>query len=143
MIIRMTVLAPIARGLASILGGGSGGGGGLLGLIGIGGSSGSVATPGFEGITFDNFGGAYANGGFLGAGKWGIAGERGPEVVRGPAQITPVGGGLSINYAPVLDMRGATGVTEGQVRGMLAEHYNIVKQTLPGLVKDARDRRRI
>ena len=28
----------------------------------------------------------YANGGRLGAGKWGIAGEAGPEIIHGPAK---------------------------------------------------------
>lgn len=36
---------------------------------------------------FQQFAGMFANGGSIGAGKWGIAGERGPEVVRGPAQV--------------------------------------------------------
>jgi uncharacterized protein YukE len=37
-----------------------------------------------------SFQGFYANGGTLGAGKWGIAGEAGPEIVHGPARITPM-----------------------------------------------------
>lgn len=53
------------------------------------------------------FGGLYANGGTLGAGQWGIAGEAGPEVIHGPARITPMdkmggGGQMSVtvnNYA--------------------------------------------
>jgi len=54
-------------------GGGAGGGGGILGSIlgGIG----------------DLFGGFFANGGTLGAGKWGIAGENGPEIIQGPANV--------------------------------------------------------
>lgn len=36
------------------------------------------------------FGGFFAEGGTLGAGKWGIAGERGPEVIRGPAEVVPL-----------------------------------------------------
>jgi hypothetical protein len=46
-----------------------------------------------------NFGGMYAAGGTLGAGKWGIAGENGPEIVQGPASITPMsgGGGTQVN----------------------------------------------
>lgn len=36
------------------------------------------------------FGGLYANGGTLGAGQWGIAGEAGPEIIHGPARITPM-----------------------------------------------------
>ena len=39
------------------------------------------------------FGGFFADGGTLGAGKWGIAGERGPEIISGPANITPMGMG--------------------------------------------------
>ena len=36
------------------------------------------------------FGGFFADGGTLGAGKFGIAGESGPELISGPAQITPM-----------------------------------------------------
>ena len=48
------------------------------------------------------FGGLYADGGNLGAGKWGIAGEAGPEIIHGPARITPMdkmggGGGNPVN----------------------------------------------
>lgn len=46
----------------------------------------------------DFFGGFFANGGTLGAGKWGIAGENGPELISGPANITPMGGGSSVTY---------------------------------------------
>jgi hypothetical protein len=41
---------------------------------------------------YEDFGGYFANGGTLGAGKWGIAGEMGPEVVSGPASISPMSG---------------------------------------------------
>ncbi len=40
------------------------------------------------------FGGLFADGGFLPAGKFGIAGENGPELITGPANVTAgVGGG--------------------------------------------------
>jgi hypothetical protein len=64
------------------------------------------------------FGGLYANGGYLGSGKWGIAGEAGPEIIHGPARITPMdkmGGGemnvTVINNTParVNTSRGADG----------------------------------
>lgn len=42
---------------------------------------------------FGGFGGFYADGGTLGAGKWGIAGEAGPEIIHGPARVTPMTGG--------------------------------------------------
>ena len=51
---------------------------------------GSGSGPGILGDVIKAFGGMFANGGTLGAGKWGIAGEAGPEIVRGPASITPV-----------------------------------------------------
>jgi lambda family phage tail tape measure protein len=47
---------------------------------------------------FGGFGGWFANGGTLGAGKWGIAGEAGPEIVSGPANITPMGGQGGTQY---------------------------------------------
>jgi hypothetical protein len=39
------------------------------------------------------FGGLFQHGGELGAGKWGIAGEHGPELIHGPASVTPVHSG--------------------------------------------------
>jgi hypothetical protein len=72
--------------------------GGLLGLFG-GGSSGKGL---FSGSPFKlNFGGFFADGGGLGAGKWGIAGENGPEIIHGPANVSPMGGGGVVvhNYA--------------------------------------------
>lgn len=36
------------------------------------------------------FSGFFADGGTLGAGQWGIAGEAGPEMISGPATITPM-----------------------------------------------------
>lgn len=56
-------------------------GGGILGSL-FGGATGLSATP--------SFGGFYAKGGTLGAGQWGIAGENGPEAIRGPASIIPM-----------------------------------------------------
>ena len=63
------------------LGGFSGGLGGVL--------SGPGSRPGLGHGIAGAFAGMYADGGYLGAGKWGIAGESGPEVVMGPAQIVP------------------------------------------------------
>jgi hypothetical protein len=39
-------------------------------------------------IAGTNYSGSYDKGGFIPAGRWGIAGERGPEIVQGPAQVT-------------------------------------------------------
>ena len=50
-----------------------------------------------EGIG-DFFGGFFANGGTIPAGKFGIVGERGPELVSGPGTVTPMGGGTQVTY---------------------------------------------
>lgn len=67
---------------------------GLMGLVqGYGPSA-----FGAQGLFGTGFGGFYASGGSLGAGKWGIAGEAGPEIIHGPANITPMGmGGTTVN----------------------------------------------
>lgn len=63
---------------------------------------GGMAGGGGAGFNFAGmaFGGVYANGGYLGSGKWGIAGEAGPEIIHGPARITPMdkmgGGGVNV-----------------------------------------------
>ena len=93
------------KGLSNIFGsifGGGGAGGGLggifSGLFGGGGGGlfsgiGSLFSGGglFSGIG-NFFGGFFADGGHLGAGKFGIAGENGPELISGPAQVTPMSG---------------------------------------------------
>lgn len=74
-----SVIGGVADTVGSIFSGGGGGGGSLLSDIG------------------DFFGGWFANGGTLGAGKWGIAGENGPELISGPASVTPMGVGGTTN----------------------------------------------
>ena len=46
----------------------------------------------------DFFAGFFANGGFIPGGKFGVVGERGPELVSGPAQVTPMGGLGGVTY---------------------------------------------
>ena len=72
--------------LGGLFGGGGGGGGFLDGIVGSLG---------------DLFGGFFADGGSLAAGKFGVVGERGPELITGPANITPLdqlGGGQQVIY---------------------------------------------
>ncbi|WEX07369.1 phage tail tape measure protein [Chelativorans sp. AA-79] len=52
---------------------------------------GGALTSFASGILSGQFAGLFATGGTLGAGQWGIAGEAGPEIVRGPAEIIPAG----------------------------------------------------
>ena len=67
----------IRKSIAGLLGGtGSGGGGDGGGL----------------------FAGFFANGGTIPAGQFGIAGEAGPELISGPATVTPMTGGSTVIY---------------------------------------------
>ena len=43
---------------------------------------------GIGGALMRNFLGMFDNGGTIGSGQWGIVGERGPEIVSGPATVT-------------------------------------------------------
>ena len=70
--------------IGSLTGGGFNGG-----VSGMFGGLSSFATSVGTGIS-DFFGGFFADGGKLGAGKFGIAGEAGAEIVSGPANITPM-----------------------------------------------------
>ena len=70
-IFRMIVQSGIQRALTGIFGA-LGGGGGILGTL------------------FGPFAGGKALGGMIPAGQFGLVGERGPEFIRGPAQITPI-----------------------------------------------------
>ena len=69
-------------------------------LSGIGGGISNKVSGAFGGIG-DFFAGFFANGGFIPGGKFGVVGERGPELVSGPAQVTPMGGGITYNINAV------------------------------------------
>ena len=70
-------------------------------------------TPGGSAPNF-NFGGLYADGGTLGAGKWGIAGEAGPEIIKGPASVVPLSGMGGSNVDIKIINQG--GITSTQTR---------------------------
>ena len=69
-------------------------------LSGIGGGISNKVSGAFGGIG-DFFAGFFANGGFIPGGKFGVVGERGPELVAGPAQVTPMAGGVTYNINAV------------------------------------------
>lgn len=77
--------------------------GGILDIAGsvFGGGGGGGFLDSVIGGIGDLFGGFFANGGALPAGKFGIVGERGPELITGPANITPfdqLGGQQQVIY---------------------------------------------
>lgn len=86
------LIADVFGGLLNIGGGGSSSGGGFMG--GLLGGIGSAVGSAIGGM----FGGFFAKGGYLPAGKFGVAGENGPELITGPATVTPMTGGSNVNY---------------------------------------------
>lgn len=87
------------------------------------------------------FGGLYANGGTLGAGKWGIAGEAGPEIVHGPATITPMsrmGGQTSVSWSPSIVINGSA--DQRMISSVMAAEREKFKADLPKMIRDARKR---
>lgn len=99
-----SVVGGITNTIGGLFGGGKSSGGGLISGGGIGGAiSGAISGGGSllssigSGIS-DLFGGFFANGGSLPAGKFGIVGERGPEMISGPANITPMSGASYVTY---------------------------------------------
>ena len=83
-----SAIGGVAKAVGSIFGGGgSSGGGGLL--EGIGGGIKSL------------FSGFFANGGMIPQGRFGIAGEAGPELIGGPASVTPMGTNVTYNINAV------------------------------------------
>lgn len=65
------------------------------------------------------FAGGYAGGGTIPAGAWGITGEHGPEVVNGPATITPMNQGVT-NYVTIQAWDGA------DVQRVLSQHPDLI-----------------
>ncbi|MDH4581371.1 hypothetical protein E8F20_05710 [Pseudomonas sp. BN415] len=82
--------AQVARSLFGEAGGGAKGSTGAFGAIGgwlKDAFTGSGGGTGLAGL-FSSFAGLFDRGGPIPAGGWGIVGERGPEIVRGPANVT-------------------------------------------------------
>ena len=116
------ILGGLFSGASSMLGGLFGGGGGLGSMFsGIASGIGSL------------FGGFFADGGSLGAGKFGIAGEAGPELITGPARITPaadlVGGSTPAVNITIQAIDTQTGTefllkNKKQIEGIIQNAYN-------------------
>jgi hypothetical protein len=107
---------------------------GLISLLGQAGTSFGGA------MGLGGFGGFYAEGGHLGAGEWGIAGEAGLEIVKGPASIEPVSGGGAMVFSPVyqIDARGADAGVEQRLRSELDRRDAEFNRKLPGMIRQAR-----
>lgn len=102
---------------------------GLFGSL-LGGLVGGAAAPAGAG----GFSGFYAKGGQLRAGQWGIAGEAGPEIIHGPATITPVaqsrnGGGNTI----IVNFNGSNNDATGMA--MLRADVQNLRKSMPQIIK--------
>lgn len=95
-VVRSTLSSFAAQGLRGALTGG-GAFGGLFGTSGRDGAAGGLFGAvqalfgGGAGGGSPSFAGLFAGGGTVPAGQWGIVGEKGAEIVSGPASVTPVG----------------------------------------------------
>ena len=115
--------------LGSMTGGGGFGGGFNLGSV-VSGIS-SFGSDLFSGIS-SFFGGFFADGGKLSAGKFGVVGESGPELITGPATITPMnqmaGAGASVNITiQAIDTQTGTEFllkNKKQVEGIIQNAFN-------------------
>jgi len=117
-ITRKLVTEPLADGLTSLIKGALGD---LGGLFGGGGSKGGGGIGSFLGSLF---GGFFADGGYLPPGKWGIAGERGPEPIFGGRTGMTIqpngGGGISVVNNFTLPAGGITRETQAQIAAKTA-----------------------
>jgi|11_taG_2_1085331.scaffolds.fasta_scaffold02103_4 hypothetical protein len=119
----------ITNTLMSMIGGGGFGGG----FGGGGGGLGSLIGP-----AMSLFGGFFADGGKLPAGKFGIAGEEGAELIKGPATVMPMNKMGSVSPVFNFNIQGAVGgtrtgtVTQQDLNNMagriLEESVNIMSQ---------------
>jgi hypothetical protein len=84
---RATIIGPLQEFFGNLLGGFAGGGSGIPQVTGV--QPPSVAVD--LGLT-----GGYARGGRIPTGRFGLVGELGPEIVGGPANVTPVVPGVTV-----------------------------------------------
>lgn len=136
LIARLLIIEPLARSITDALRGGMSGGG-------KGGKGGGGFFMDFLGSLF---GGFFADGGFLGPGKWGIAGENGPEpIYGGKTGLTVVpngaGGGLAYNDNRVYQFSG-TGAEIAEMRRMIADLDRSVEPRAFATMAEQRRRRR-
>jgi phage host-nuclease inhibitor protein Gam len=146
MIVKKNFVNPIVDALTGMMGMGGQGGNMLGGLVNGGGFNIGSLFKGFDfgnifggvGDFFGNigswFGGLFADGGYLPNGKVGIVGEAGPEVITGPANITPMDqlGGTTVNPQVNFTINAIdtqTGVeflikNKPQIVGMIQSAYN-------------------
>lgn len=136
LIARLLIIEPLARSITGAIQGAMGGGGG-----GGGGGSGFNIGGFFQSL----FSGFFADGGYIGPGKWGIVGEQGPEPVYGGATgmtVFPNGsGGGGYTDARVYNFQG-TGAEIAEMRRAIADLDRSVEGRAFATMVEQRRRRR-
>lgn len=160
MILRLAVLEPMAQNIANLLrGGGSGksSGGGFWGTIlsavagiftGGFGSAGSAAGSGMTSGAASTFSGWFAEGGSVSPGKWGIAGEYGPEPIYGGSTGLTVfphgsGGGTTVDARAFIDATGADQAAISRLWAELRKRDEALPKQIAGHVGNLQQRGRI
>ncbi len=114
----------------------------LGGLAGSGGQTGGILGMLAKGAT-SLFSGFFAEGGSIPSGKWGIAGEAGPELVTGPANITPLGKGsnpqITINNYSNSQVD-ARQMSDGQIIVTVQQMINSGLKRVPNIMAEAQRR---
>lgn len=87
----------------------------------------------------------FADGGTLGAGKIGIAGENGPELIAGPANVFPIAQGKSGKANVVINNYAGADVSaqqtdDGKIVVMIQQALNQYSKRVPGIVAEAQRR---
>lgn len=119
-------------------GGGEKAGGGIFGGLFSGAFAGGGGGEAPASILPPNFAGLFASGGTIPAGSFGVVGEAGPELVSGPAHITPMGSGgghLVVETVARVDSAGNIKAFVERVSGRVAGQ--VVRYAAPGIVQQS------
>lgn len=115
----------------------------LMGLAGKSGQTGGLIGTAVGALS-KGFVGMFAEGGSIPAGKWGIAGEKGPEAIVGPASVFPMGNGgnsprVTVNNYSSAQVE-ARQMSDGEILVLVQNMISQNNRRVPGLVADAQRR---
>lgn len=115
----------------------------LMGLAGKGGQTGGLIGSAVGALS-KGFAGLFAEGGSIPAGQWGIAGEKGPEAIVGPASVIPMGKGgnaakVTVNNYSSAQVE-ARQLSDGEIVVLVQNAINANNRRIPGIMADAQRR---
>lgn len=115
----------------------------LMGLAGKGGQTGGLIGTAVGALS-KGFVGMFAEGGSIPAGKWGIAGEKGPEAIVGPASVIPMGSGgnaakVTVNNYSSAQVE-ARQMSDGEIVVLVQSAIKANNRQIPGIMASAQRR---